>query len=218
MSFAPPLAIALTAFASAALALFGSYLYACRRPEYDKRSDLVSRDGFLRWVDEYEKWYTRSAWALNWTFFCCKTMPLVLGFLVAIISALPEGFEPFAGIPRNILVIALTGLSTLCVAVLTQLGVAERARAREIGRIGVAKLAAESRVALSGKKEIDDQTKAQLVSITDRIFEIEFDQQALFAAAFGDPKASKSKPAGPKDRDALANRAAEVPVAPPADL
>lgn len=218
MSFAPPLSIAFAALAFVTVALFGAYLYATRRPEYDKRQDLVSRDGFLRWVGEYEKWYTRSAWALNWTFFCCKTMPLVLGFLVAIISALPERFELIAGIPRNIAVIALTGLSTLCVAVLTQLGVAERARAREIGRIGVAKLAAEARVALSGKKEIDEQTKAQLASITDRIFEIEFDQQALFAAAFGDPEASKSKPAGPNGGDALANRAAELPVTPPAGL
>jgi hypothetical protein len=50
---------------------------------------------------------------------------------LALVAALPTGFLGFPSpIPRNVVVIALTGISTVCVGILTQLGLAELAKAR----------------------------------------------------------------------------------------
>ena len=162
-------------------------LWSKLAPPFQQRkdADFDTTEGFITWLTTYESWYTRSSDRLHRILVCCRVLPLILGFVVAIISALPPGFQVFgltSPIPRNVVVIALTGITTLCVGVLTQLGVAELARARETGRIGVANLVAQAKLALP-RSEGNTPPRDEMIKLKDALMKIEFDQAELFVAS-----------------------------------
>jgi hypothetical protein len=159
--------------------------YKTTRPPPTKIAKFDTPDAFISWLEEYERWYTSSSITLSRILIACRVVPLVLGFIVAIVSALPPGFGLFgypSPIPRNIVVIALTGISAVCVALLTQLGVGELATARELGRIGTASLVTRARISLFSNAS-DDEKRKEMGKIKDEIFKLEYDQAALFAAS-----------------------------------
>jgi hypothetical protein len=139
--------------------------------------ESMDDEGFLRWLQEYEGWYTLASKRLNDWLFVTRITPLFIGFIVALISAAQESQLPI----KNYLVIGLTGISTLCVAVLTQLRLAELARAREIGRINLAQLVARTRLYFSMPRS-PDEALSEKQKVQAEVFKIEHDQAALFAS------------------------------------
>jgi hypothetical protein len=161
------------------------FRYKTTRSPPTKITRFDTPDTFISWLEEYENWYTRSSTSLSRILIACRVVPLVLGFIVAIIPALPPGFGIFgypSPIPRNIVVIALTGISAVCVALLTQLGVGELASARERGRIGTASLVTRAKISLFSSAS-DKEKWAEMALIKDEIFKLEYDQADLFAAS-----------------------------------
>lgn len=70
----------------------------------------------------------------------CRIIPIFAGFTIAVLSTLREQGRTSLDEYYNVTIILLSGLSTLSVAIMTQLGIAHLAKAREIGRIECAKL------------------------------------------------------------------------------
>src|SRR5215469_1482003 len=107
-----------------------------RRPPKDLAAEMDDV-AFVEWLTLYERSYTKSSeWSRRALAFCQIT-PIIIGFIIAVVSALKDDSWTILNVPlqRNIVVIALTGVSTLCVAILTRMGVAQLARSRELGRI-----------------------------------------------------------------------------------
>ena len=165
-----------------------------RRGPVVEHDDLSDGPGFIKWLHTYEIWYAKSAGRISWVLYVCRITPIFIGFVVAIVSALDTGeFPPF--LPQKVVVIILTGLSTFCVALITQFSLPELAKAREFGRIACAGLVARARLFFS----IDRQPAEALVAkieIRDRIFQIEEEQAALFYALSGNAHRGTSVPPG----------------------
>lgn len=147
-----------------------------------KIPEISDNDGFVDWLCDYEHWYNKSARRYHLTVYVARPAPIVLGFMVAIVSAMRDQWSFFDDfIPKNIIVITLTGLASLCVAILTQLGVIDLARYREIGRINCARLVARARLFFSIPHSPEEIYKEK-DEIIKELFKIEHDQAALFAS------------------------------------
>ena len=138
---------------------------------------------FLEWLRAYEIWYTKSSDHTHNVLSLCRITPIVTGFAVALVSAIAndEIYILALPIPKNIAVIVLTGIATLCVSILGQLRIADLARVREIGRINSASLVARAQLFFSVDHS-PTEALAEKTAIKDRIFELEHDQASLFAA------------------------------------
>lgn len=185
------------AVAFVSIAIFEVIRYLVSRgpqiPTPPKMDDI----GFIKWLGSYRDWYTQASGFCHNSLMVCRITPIFMGFLVAVVSALPDGIS-FIGIPKNIIVIILTGLSTLCVAVITQLGLVDLSRAREIGRIACARLLSNAQIFFSLEhtpQEIYEKKQA----IHDEIFKIEMEQAALYAAIVAGPR--KEPPASGNGAD-----------------
>jgi hypothetical protein len=166
-----------------------SFFFISRRMLLKKTRQSVENmddDGFFRWLQDYEEWYTLASKRLNDWLIITRITPLFIGFIVALISAVSEVDLPL----KNYLVIGLTGISTLCVAVLTQLRLAELARAREIGRINCAQLVARARLYFTVERP-PEETLSEKQKIQGELFKIEHDQAALVASVSESPNSPK---------------------------
>jgi hypothetical protein len=150
---------------------------------------LKDNSEFIVWLELYQSWYSTSSNRCYIVLMVCRITPIFIGFVVAILEAL--GDDPFKNLSylnKSILVIMFTGISTVCVAVLTQLRVADLATARENGRISCASLVARAQLFFSRDPEASESYQEK-VRIKDELFKIEFDQAALFDASVdGRPK------------------------------
>jgi hypothetical protein len=137
-------------------------------------------EGFLNWLRDHEIWYQKASFRTHCIFDVARIAPVIIGFAIAVLSALPPPLkaEPF----NSLAVIILTGASTVCVSIISQLRVGDLARAREVGRINCAALVARARLFFSMKPSEEDAYKEKL-AIKDQLFKLEHDQAALFAAA-----------------------------------
>jgi hypothetical protein len=154
-----------------------------RLPKYEDM-EFEEVDDLLQWLADYEAWYERSSGLLHEILIVCRVLPIGLGFLVAIVSALDDKlFQAFI-IPKNIVVIILTGLSTICVAIITQLGLADLARTREAGRIAFSDMRAKVKLLIAAKGGSSKTNPKALVEdfekIAAEVFKIEREQADRF--------------------------------------
>jgi hypothetical protein len=185
-----------------AIIIFAIVLVARRytRSRIIELPNLEDNQAFIRWLMEYEDWYTTSAKRHHRTLYWFRPAPIVIGFLVAIVSAMDNNLVLFKSyIPKNIIVISLTGLAALCVAVLTQLGVIDLSRTREIGRINCAALVARAQLFFSKTQTADDAYREKS-AIVQEVFRIEHDQAALFSRIAGNvPDAQTPQRSAPRN-------------------
>jgi hypothetical protein len=142
---------------------------------------------FLDWLRAYETWYTKASRGAHRVLSFCRITPIVIGFAVAVVAAsqgetLPIYVSGYGfTIEKNIVIIILTGIVTLCVSILGQLRVADLARARETGRINTAALVARAQLFFSVDHSPDEALKEKN-AIKDELFKLEHDQASLFAS------------------------------------
>jgi hypothetical protein len=107
----------------------------------------LNDENFVKLLRDYETWYAKSSRRCTNTLVVCRITPLVMGFVVAVVSAANKDAWPLQNyIDQSILVIILTGISSLAVAIVTQLGLGDLAKARENGRIASAHLVARTQL------------------------------------------------------------------------
>ncbi len=156
--------------------------------------DMLNDEAFVKWLEGYEHWYTKSSKRYHRTLYWFRPAPIVIGFFVAIVAAIDEKSAFFPDwMPKNIVIIILTGLASFCVAVLTQLGVIDLSRTREIGRINCAQLVVRAKHFLSVAQtpQAAYEEKAEFIN---EIFKIEHDQAALFAGIVRNVPSVQSPP------------------------
>jgi hypothetical protein len=87
---------------------------------------------------------------------------------------------PLTAIGQPVLTIILTGISSLAVAIVTQLGLGDLAKARENGRIGCGRLVARAQLMFA--QSASEAVQSEKHNIMDRLFQLEQQQADLFAA------------------------------------
>jgi hypothetical protein len=171
----------LAAAALSAFVLFAAawWTLSIRRAPRDLAAEMDDV-AFVEWLMLYERSYTRSSEWSHRALAFCQITPIVIGFIIAIVSALKDDSWTILNVSlqRNIVIIALTGVSTVCVAILTRMGVAQLARTRELGRINCAALVTRARLYFS-INHTPQESYAEKVRIKDEIYKIEHDQAAL---------------------------------------
>lgn len=96
---------------------------------------VISDEDVLRELQEFEKWYDNSTWRWGKALFVLRTMSILTGFLVALLTGLTVGHQSDQdGI--KITIIVLSGFGTLAATFLSQYRVGEVERLRASGRIG----------------------------------------------------------------------------------
>lgn len=127
------LALTITLVAVAAALFAAGYFFSCRKLIQDtvRISDLTD-ENFVKWLQAYEVWYTKSSRTCHDWSLVFRVLPVLLGFMVAFVSAWKN--EHPLGMEKNLLVMVLTGISTLCVSLLSQLRLSELAKARRRAR------------------------------------------------------------------------------------
>ena len=169
--------IVVVVVAIAAFLLIGYWL---KQPPATRTMNL-NDENFVTWLQQYEIWYTKSSRRCNSVLVVCRITPIVLGFVIAVVSALKPGDYFFANyISQPILVIILTGTSSLAVAIITQLGLGDLAKTRENGRIACARLAARAQLMFA--QSASDAVQDEKNKILETLFQIEQQQADLFAA------------------------------------
>jgi hypothetical protein len=173
----------------AAICAVGVFLFVFTRKWIAARPQItppceMDKAGLIRWLGSYRDWYTTSAWLCDRISTLCRIVPIISGFAIALLSALREQEPPPWNeyVNYNVMIIALSGLSTLSVAIITQLGIAELAKAREIGRIECARLLSLAQILLSKHDSSEEDLYKAKLTIHQEIFRVEHDQAALYAA------------------------------------
>jgi hypothetical protein len=148
--------------------------------------------GLIKWLGSYRDWYKKSAKRCERVTMACRIIPIIAGFTIAVLSALREQGRTPLDEYYNVTIILLSGLSTLSVAIMTQLGIADLAKAREIGRIECAKLLSRAQIFHSSDHPLDKVYQEKL-SIHAEIFRIEHHQAELYASIVaGQPLSDRS--------------------------
>jgi hypothetical protein len=162
------------------LVLLSRWLHA--KYEIEAAPEIDKNNGFVSWLQGYEHWFHKASFNNHLIFDICRVLPIFLGFCIAVISALPEEYWRDSWASKNVLVVVLTGISTISMAVVTQLRIGDLARAREIGRINCAALVVQAQLFFSARHSVEE-IYDEKQRIKKEIFKIEHDQAALFAAA-----------------------------------
>jgi hypothetical protein len=122
----------------------------------------------------------------------CRIIPIFAGFTIAVLSALREQGQAPWDEYYNVTIILLSGLSTLSVAIMTQLGIADLAKAREIGRIECARLLSQAQIFFSSNHP-EEQIYQEKLLIHSEIFRVEHHQAELYASIVaGQPLGDRS--------------------------
>lgn len=166
---------------------------------------------FVNWLRSYEAWYDVSAKNWNRVLIFCRVAPIIIGFMIAVVSAVDPNIVIIPGLRNNLIVIILSGISTVCLTIITQFSVVDLAKAREIGRINCAKLVVEAM--LSIEPENKDELNRLKQKLAEEIFDIESVQAKSFSDAFGkenkaaEDEAAKAEAAEAKAAEAKAAEA-----------
>ena len=112
---------------ASAIAVFlgiGAFVYLSRwlRVQHEPgQVPPVDQEGFVKWLQGYERWYHKASFNNHLIFNICRVVPITLGFGIAVISSLPNSVWDTEYVIKNVLVVVLTGISTVTGAVVSQL-------------------------------------------------------------------------------------------------
>lgn len=144
-------------------------------------SPASSDEAILDELNDFERWYTRATSLWGKALFILRTMVVLTGFVVALLTALTVGRNTDQDIIK-ITVIVVSSLGTLAATILTQYRVGEIERLRAAGRIATQRLRLEAEYKLPA---LTGAARGEFIArIIEELTKIETEQNDGFYAHF----------------------------------